>query len=105
MGTLTEDPKVRKTEGICSCGTCLDEMKQARQRVEKTVDDVKAAVSGKFEDGKTAAERLIKHGRYAVEDRIEEAAHNIKRHPFGSLSLAFVAGAAVGFIVPRLGRK
>lgn len=69
------------------------------------LQDAKEALTEKLEDGKIAAERLLKRSRYAVEDGLEEAAHTIKQHPFSTLAIGFVAGAALGFLVPRLGRK
>ena len=104
MDTVLDKPKVEKAaEGRCSCpGTCFHEMREAGKRVEKTMNDAKATVSEKLEDRKIATGRLFKRGRHAVEDGIEEAAHNIKRHPFSSFALAFAAGAALGFLVPRV---
>jgi ElaB/YqjD/DUF883 family membrane-anchored ribosome-binding protein len=69
------------------------------------VNDAKAAVSETLDDGVTAAQRLLKRSRYTVEDGLEEAAHNIKQHPFSSLAIGFAAGAALGLLVPRFGRK
>jgi hypothetical protein len=43
------------------------------------------------------AEEVVK----LVENGVRETADNIKRHPFGSLAIAFGAGAAVAFLVPR----
>ena len=81
------------------------EMQEAAKRIEKGVNDMKAAVSAKLEDGKFAAERLLRRGRHAVEDGVDEAAHHIKHNPFGSLAIAFAAGVALGFLVPRLNRR
>ena len=69
------------------------------------MQDAKEAISEKLEDGRIAAERLLKRSRYAVEDGLEEAAHSIKQHPFSTLAIGFAAGAALGFLVPRLGKK
>ena len=69
------------------------------------VQDAKEAIAEKLEDGRIAAERLLKRSRYAVEDGLEEAAHTIKQHPFSTLAIGFAAGAALGFLVPRLGKK
>lgn len=80
-------------------------MKEAAKRVEKGLNDSKAAVSAKLEEGRIAAERLLKHSRYAVEDGIEESTHQIKRHPLSSLAIAFAAGAALGFLIPHLGHN
>jgi ElaB/YqjD/DUF883 family membrane-anchored ribosome-binding protein len=85
----------------CCATACIGEMKEARKRVEKGLNDSKAAVSAKFEDGKEAAERLLKRGRHAVEDCVEETAHQIKHYPMRSVAVAFAAGAALGFLVPR----
>lgn len=52
-----------------------------------------------------AAERLIKRGRYAVEDYSSETAHKIKQYPFRSVAIVFAAGAALGLLVPRCFRK
>lgn len=86
---------------LAAHAACPEEMQEMAQRFEKGVQDVKAAVTAKYEDGKFAAERLLKRGRFAVEDGVEEAAHAVKRNPFGALAVAFTAGAVLGFLVPR----
>jgi hypothetical protein len=97
----------KTTEARTGCaGTCFGtEIQEAAKLVEKGLNDSKAAVSATLEDGKIAGERLLKRGRFAVEDGISEAAHNIKRHPFGFLAIAFAAGAALGFLAPRSARR
>ena len=107
MDTVLAESKIKKdTEARAGCAeVCLTDMREAAKRVEKGLNDSKAAVSAKLEDGRIAAERLLKHSRYAVEDGIEEATHQIKRHPLGSLAIAFAAGAALGFLVPHLGNN
>ena len=111
MKTAVEEPRVERATAVCACAcgacaTCLgNEVKDAAQRIEKGVNDAKAAVSETLDDGVAAARRSLKRSRYAVEDRLEEAAHNIKRHPFSSLAIGFAAGAALAFLVPRFGRK
>jgi hypothetical protein len=108
MKSVFEETDVEKGAAGASCGAncrCGQEAADLAKRLEKGVNDAKAAVSAKLEDGKIAAERLVKRGRYAVEDGISEAAHNIKRHPFGSLAMAFAAGAALAFLVPRATKR
>ena len=108
MDTVFAEPKIKKTTKAPagSAGTCFGtDLKEAAKRVEKGVNDSKAAVSAKLEDGRIAAERFLKHSRYAVEDGIEETAHQIKRHPLRSFAIAFAAGAAVGFLIPHLGHN
>ena len=59
--------------------TC-DELtaKQKVQLLAKNVDRAKAAVSETIEDGKLAAERLLKRGQYAIEDTVEQRIHDIR---------------------------
>jgi hypothetical protein len=73
--------------------------------IEKGVNDIKDAVSAKMEDGKIAAENLLKRSRYAVEDGIDGATRNIRRHPLASLALAFAAGAALTLLAPRPAKR
>jgi len=111
MKSAVEEPRTERAQSACngSCGTCATclgkEVKEAARRVEKGVNDAKAAISEQLDDGVTAARRLLKRSRYTVEDRLEEAAHNIKQHPFSSLAIGFAAGAALGLLVPRFGKK
>lgn len=108
MKTAVEEPRAEKARSAWAdaCGTSVgEEIKAAAQRVEKGVNEVKTAVSEKLDDGVAAARRLLKRSRNTVEDGLEEAAHTIKRHPFRSLAIGFAAGAAVGLLIPRPGRK
>jgi hypothetical protein len=75
-----------------------DEAEIAR-RIEKSINEAKAAVAATLEDGKVAAERLLRHGRYALEDGLSELTHTIKRHPISFLGIAFAAGAAFGLLI------
>ena len=88
-----------------ACAEIGKEVKEAAQRVERGVNDAKAAVSEKLDDSVAAARRLLKRNRYTVEDGLEKTARNIKRHPFGTLAIGFAAGALMGLLVPRFGRK
>jgi|GEM_PF-2708166 len=103
MTSALEQPRTERTP--VACAEIGKEIREAAQRVEKGVNDAKAAVSEKLDDGVAAARRLLKRSRYTVEDGIEEAAHNIKQHPFGTLAIGFAAGALMGLLVPRFGRK
>jgi ElaB/YqjD/DUF883 family membrane-anchored ribosome-binding protein len=108
MKSVLDEPTVEKgaevrpgRAGAC----CGSDAQEVAKLIEKGVNDVEAAVSTKLEDGRIAAERLLKRGRYAVEDSVSETAHTIKRHPVRSLAIAFAAGAALGLLVPRSVRK
>jgi ElaB/YqjD/DUF883 family membrane-anchored ribosome-binding protein len=104
---LDESRVARAVEVRTGCaGTCCGrDAQEVVKRIEKGVNDAKAAVAEKLEDGKIAAKRLLKRGRYGVEDCIEKTSHDIKRHPFGFVGIAFAAGAALGFLVPRATKK
>lgn len=105
MATPLDEQKVEAGPEACA-GTCFaNEFRDMAARVEKGVKQVKTTASETLEDGKVAAERLLKRGRYAVEDGVEEAAHQIKRNPLTALAIAFAAGAALGLLAPRMGRK
>jgi hypothetical protein len=82
----------------------LDEEEVAR-RIEKGIDDAKAAISETLEDGKAAAERFLRQGRYAVEDRLSDLTHKIKRNPLSFLGIAFAAGAAFGLLISYSSNK
>ena len=86
--------------------TC-DEL-TAKEKVEllaKSVDRAKAAVSDTIEDGKMAAERLLKRGRYAVEDTVEQRIHDIRRKPLRAVAVAFTSGMVIGFLVSCLRKR
>ena len=99
MGTFLAESKIEKATRLRT------EMKKAGKRVEKGLNGWKATVSANLEDGRIAAERLLKRSRYALEDGIEETAHQIKRNPLGSVAVAFAAGAALALLVPHLGKN
>ena len=79
--------------------------KRRSGRIKKGVNNATNAVSEKLKDGRIAAERLVKRSRYAVEDGLEQTAHNIKRNPFSSVAIGLAAGAVLGFLVPRIAKK
>jgi ElaB/YqjD/DUF883 family membrane-anchored ribosome-binding protein len=81
------------------------EIRDMTDQVEKAVNRAKAAVSEKIEDGRIAAERMLKRSRYAVEDGMDTAVHQVRRNPVSSVLLAFAAGAMVGLILPHIGRR
>lgn len=108
MKSVWAESKVEKgadARSGCAATCCGHDMQEDVKRMEKEVDKAKAAISAKLEDGKIAAERLLKRGRYAVEDGIEQTAHDIKRHPFRSVAIGLAAGAVLGFLVPRIAKK
>ena len=103
MKSAVEEPATNGVTGSEASRTCqweADEVEIAT-RIERSISAAKASISEKLDDGKFAAERLLKHGRYAIEDRVSELAHKIKKHPVGSLGIAFAAGTIVGLLLSR----
>jgi hypothetical protein len=78
---------------------CRQDEEEIARRIEKGINEAKALLSEKLDDGKAAAERLLKHGRYAVEDGLSEVSHAIRRHPIGFLGIAFAVGATFGLLL------
>ncbi len=108
MNGVLDESKIERGAEVCGGCTATfrgQEAQEVAKRIVKGVNDAKAAVSAKLEDGKVAAERFLKRGRYAVEDGIGETAQKIKHHPFSFLAIAFAAGAALGFLAPRFAKK
>jgi ElaB/YqjD/DUF883 family membrane-anchored ribosome-binding protein len=108
MKSVLAESKIEKgadARSGCTATCCGHDVQEGARRIEKGVNNAKAAISAKLEDGKIAAERLLKRGRYAVEDGIEQTAHNVKRHPFSSVAIGLAAGAVLGFLVPRIAKK
>ena len=65
----------------------------------------KEAVSEVFEEGKDTVNKFLKETRHAAEDWMDEATHNIKRFPIGSVVMAFSVGALFGVLLSRNGRN
>jgi len=86
---------------LCAGKDITKGVKDMTDRVEKGISRLKAVM----EDNRATAEKLIKRGRYAVEDGVEDTARAIKRNPFGFVAVAFLAGAAIGMLAPRIGRR
>jgi len=70
---------------------------------------LKSAVTDAIEDGVHAARRAMKHGLHVAEDMMDDAAHEVKRHPMGAMAttsiLSFTAGVLVGWMVFGLGKR
>jgi ElaB/YqjD/DUF883 family membrane-anchored ribosome-binding protein len=57
---------------------------------------LKAAATQAIEDRMVDARRLVKRGKYAAEDLVEDTAHRIKKDPFRFVGIAFGAGLCLG---------
>lgn len=101
MKTVLDEPPTKTDADIRAQNRRRQDEEEVARRIEKSIDNAKAAVSEKLEDGKAAAERFLRQGRYAVEDGLSELTHTIKRYPVSSLGIAFAAGAAFGLLLWR----
>lgn len=64
---------------------------------------LKSVVADVLEDGVHAARRAMKHGLFVAEDLMDDAAHEVKRHPLQAVAttsiMSFAAGVLVGWII------
>ena len=66
------------------------------------MNELKEKVAHAIEDGVTDAKRMIKKGRYAAEDLVDETEHHIKQDPWRSVGVTFGVGFGLGAIVGLL---
>lgn len=70
------------------------------------VDRLKERAAHVIEDGMVDAKRMIKKGRYAAEDLVDDTAHYIKHDPWRSVGITFGVGLGFGVIIGLLlGRR
>jgi hypothetical protein len=73
------------------------------------LDSGKKAVVSAVEDCVGAARRVVKRGRFAAEDLMDEAAHSIKQRPLQTVvltfGLAFGAGALFAWVASNNHKK
>ncbi len=101
MKTVIEEPVRNGSPAPQANRTCRQDEDEAEiaRGIERAINEAEEAISDKFEEVKTSAERLLKHGRYAAEDGLSELTHQIKKHPIGFLGIAFAAGAVFSLIL------
>jgi ElaB/YqjD/DUF883 family membrane-anchored ribosome-binding protein len=74
-------------------------------KVVESIAASKEVVSDALQEGKDTVTRLLKDTRHSAEDLLDEATHNIKRFPLGSVLMAFSVGAVFGILTSRNGRN
>lgn len=82
-----------------------DFIKEATEKIAQTgldVEKLKEKASHVIEDGITDAKRMIKKGRYAAEDLVDDTTHYIKHDPWRSVGVTFAVGFGLGAIVGLL---
>jgi ElaB/YqjD/DUF883 family membrane-anchored ribosome-binding protein len=60
------------------------------------VSKIRSRVKDAVEDGVRSASQVIRHGRHAAEDAIEEAKHTVKQRPLQAVGTVFAAGVLAG---------
>lgn len=65
--------------------------------------EAKYRFTNRLEDGVRSARQAVKHGRYAVEDVIEDVEHTVKQKPFSAMGIAFAAGILAGGVATWFG--
>ena len=82
-------------------------MATVTESAAKAVRDYTEPVRAAVEENMRDVRRAVVAGRHAVEDRADEAAVQIRRHPFVSLGIAAgvgtLFGCLIGFTVGRFG--
>ena len=70
---------------------------------------LKSAVADALEDGVHAARRAMKHGLSVAEEMMDDAAHEVKRHPLSVVAstsvVSFAAGVVVGWLLFGLRKR
>ena len=78
---------------------------RASEEIVRSIMDSKDAISEMLEGGTKRVGRYLKNTGRAAEDLIDETGRHIKRAPFGSVAVAFVAGALLGVLMFGNGRR
>lgn len=63
------------------------------------VERAKEAVASAVEDGVKAAKRVVKQGRRAAEDLVDDAEYQVKQHPLGAVGVFFGVGFGLGAVL------
>jgi ElaB/YqjD/DUF883 family membrane-anchored ribosome-binding protein len=75
-------------------------MDMAEQGAKATfaVEKLKTRASHALEDSVDEAKRMIKKGKYAAEDLMDDTAHRIKHEPFRAVGMSFGVGIGLGLL-------
>ena len=71
----------------------------------REVSKIRSMVTDAVEDSVRSANQVIRHGRYAAEDVIEEAKHTVKRRPLQALAIVFASGVLAGGLLTWIGLR
>jgi ElaB/YqjD/DUF883 family membrane-anchored ribosome-binding protein len=79
----------------------LKDAAKTGERVVERFAASKEAVADAWDDTKV----FVKRTRRTADDLLRDAKYNIKRFPLRSVAVAFSAGALVGVLIARNGRR
>ena len=60
------------------------------------VSKIQSMVTDAVENGVRSTKQVMRHGRDAAEDAVEEVKHTVKQKPFQAVGIAFAVGVVVG---------
>jgi ElaB/YqjD/DUF883 family membrane-anchored ribosome-binding protein len=63
------------------------------------VSKLKGMLTDAVDDGVRSAVRALKQGRHAAEDAIDDARHVVRKNPFETVGVVFLAGVVTGGLV------
>jgi ElaB/YqjD/DUF883 family membrane-anchored ribosome-binding protein len=63
---------------------------------------MKEAVADAVEDGISEAKRVVKQGRRAAEDLVDDAEYQVKQHPLSAVGVSFGIGLGLGAVIGML---
>ena len=69
----------------------------------REVSKIRSRVTDAVEDGVRSASQVIRHGRYAAGDAIEEAKQTVKQRPLQAMGTVFAAGILAGTFLTWVG--
>jgi ElaB/YqjD/DUF883 family membrane-anchored ribosome-binding protein len=111
MKTTLEDSTTEQTGSNPNyeSPTGNSELKDAVGRMGKSFEASSAAVSEALDEGRISAERLLRRGRDAANDCLEDATDQVMQKPGTAVALAFgvgvLAGVTFGLIALRVGKN
>ena len=91
-------PELAVDKAVGRTGETLEEMAQSASRL-------KSSVSQTLEGNLYRVRRAAKRSWHGTQDLIDNAAHEVKRHPFEALAIAAGAGIAIGLVIGLVVRR
>jgi ElaB/YqjD/DUF883 family membrane-anchored ribosome-binding protein len=77
----------------------LEKTIEVRDLLGAEVKRVKEAVADAVDNGAVAARHVVKQGRRAAEDLVDDAEYAVKQHPLSALGVSFGIGMGLGAVI------